>query len=175
MGLLFKSEQKPRFWQITLLSTKGENNFSTKVHLSWNIQKWDVSSRQRNWPNGTYQLSQNGQWSPWGRLPIYSLDIFFSIVFRKIFLTGQFSYYKVYLKKLGAPKKHLTLLCWPAHSPGQCHGDQTVSSHHSKLTSDTYIQPHLFISQRYCTDLARHSATPFPDHDNNYVLFCFVF
>lgn len=100
-----------------------------------------------------------------------SLDIFFSIVFRRIFLTSQ-SYYKVYLKRQRALKNHLSLLCWQAHSRGQSHWDYTLSSHHSKLTFGLYM-PQLFISQMCYTDLARCLAhltpTPLLECDNNYV------
>lgn len=98
--------------------------------------------------------------------PVKSLELFFSI-FRIIFLIGQSSYYKVYLKRLGALKKHLTLLCWQAHSPGQSHWDYTLPSHYSKLTSHLDM-PQLFTSQTYYTDLARCLLAHLPKFPLNF-------
>lgn len=91
-------QKKPISWELTLLSIKGKNNFSRKVLLEPEVYRNGMFSQDRE---TDLRVPTEPKW------PVKSLDIFFSI-FRIIFLIGQSSYYKVYLKRLGALKIHLT-------------------------------------------------------------------
>lgn len=102
----------------------------------------------------------------------HSHDIVSSIVFRMIFLRGQSFYYKVHLKRLGAPK---------CTSP--CSADKPIS-----LGSLTEARPYLVITPKSplickrpkCFSLrvpyrfGKVLSYPLPGHNNNYGVFLMI-
>lgn len=101
-------QNKPRSWQLTLLSTKGKNNFSTKVLLEPEVSRNGMFSQDRE---ADLMVPAEPKW------PVKSLGLVAHVLtrhilllFRMIFVIGQSSYYRMYPKRLGALKRYLTLL-----------------------------------------------------------------
>lgn len=77
MGLLLKSEQKPRSWQLTLLSTKGKNSFSANVLLELEVSRNGMFPQDRE---SDLMVAAEPKW------PVKALGLVVQVLPRHIFL-----------------------------------------------------------------------------------------
>lgn len=145
--------------RFTLLSTKGKKKFPNEGVLGPEIsRKWDVSTKQKNWPNGT-SWAKMARKVPGAGCPLTHWTYFFPL-----FSEWFFSQVNLLTRRLGAQKSTS-----PCSSDKPIHlGSLTETILYLVITQNSpliCICLNLFFFQIYYTDLARLlSSFKFPPH-----------